>query len=688
MGGLSVAGFTAKGCSVKPLAGRFEFTAAEIADVLRVSSRAVRTRATREEWLFSESTVRGGLQKHYPMRGMPEDVALAIAGRQRREQEEAKATAQAADTSLQARIKAQWDYWARAKGWQKKEAEGRHDALLEVERLQRETGASLTESRKRTAALALESGIAGRSVRNLVRLSNTVEGIPREHWLAFLLPEAKGCPSETAIHPVAFAVFKKDWLRNEQPDIASCYRRVQRLAQVHPEWLPLPSIWTFQRRLQDEVPHATRVYMREGEEALRKLGPQIRRDRSGLSALEVVNSDGHTVDVAVKYPDGTVGRPTILGWQDIYSSKLLSYRIGKSETAELVRLSFCDMVEKYGIPGHAHLDNGRAYASKTNTGGVPTRYRYKVKETDQLGVIARVGVQVHWVEPRNGKAKPIERVWRDVASDIVKRQEFEGAYLGKSPTDKPANYGKSVVPWDVFVRVFADGVAEFNARTERRSEVADGRSFDEVFAESYAASTVRKATKQQLALLLLASEVRRINPEGGFVTLAGNRYWDEALCDHVGKHVELRFDPEKLHDAVHVFGLDGTYFCKARCTAAIGWGSTEDLQEARKLERAWRKKQKECAKAERERGDFKPLDMPRLPEAECPSPAAVAMVHTKRDRRAEEERKEMAALDAKLLERERAANVVAIAKAEAEKQEAEEAEAKFNAMWSRQPRQL
>lgn len=669
------------------LAGRFEFTAAEIADVLRVSKSAVRKRAARENWPFTECSVQGGQQRLYAMNGLPDAVALTIARKQRREQEQAVAAAQVADSNLQAKVDAQWRLWERVKGWRKRESERRHDALLAVDCIKRETGVSVSEARRRVATLALESETKGRSVAALERYAKLVAGIPRHYWLAFLLPELKGAPSEVTIHPEAFAAFKGDWLRNEQPDAASCYRRVQRLATVHKEWLPLPSIWTFQRRLHDTVPHTAQVYMRKGAEALRKLGPQIQRDRSELSALEVVNSDGHTVDVMVKYPDGTVGRPTILGWQDVYSSKLLSYRIGKSETGELVRLSFCDMVEKYGIPAHAHLDNGRAYASKSNTGGVPTRYRYKVKETEQLGVITRLDVKVHWTEPYNGKAKPIERCWRDVASDIVKRQEFNGAYLGKSPTDKPANYGKRVVPWEVFVRVFADGVAEYNARQGRQSEVAGGRSFDEVFAESYAASKIRKATKAQLAMLLLASQVIRINPEGGFVTLAGNRYWDEALCEHAGEHVELRFDADALHDCVHVFALDGTYLCKARCTAAIGWSNTDAMQEARRRERAWNKARKAYAKAERDRGTFKPWDLPVIPDADCPSPAAVAMLHPKRSAktpaRDEAARAEAEAQSVAYWNRINSRCRAEAAEDEESEEEAAEREARFNARFSK-----
>jgi len=606
--------------------GRFEFAIAEIADALRVSKRWAEKRAEREAWPFGETPARGGMRRLYPMDGLPEEVRFAIVVRQRHEQEQAHHAAQLADTALQARIKAQWNAWLYAKGWRKAEAERRQDALFDVERVRRETGCSLTEARKRVAALASEAGINGRGVSALKRAANRVAGIPREYWLAFLLPEEKGSVPPAEIHPAALAAFKADWLRREKPDAASCYRRVQRLARVHPEWLPLPTAKTFQRRLECIIPYVERVHMREGEEASMRLGPKIRRDRGDLAALSIVNADGHTFDVAVTLPDGTIGRPLILGWQDVYSGKLLSYRIARSETADVVRLSFCDMVRSYGIPGRAHLDNGRAFAAKSNTGGVPTRYRYKVKAGDQLGVIARLGTDVRWVRPYNGKAKPVERAWRDLATDVSKRPEFAGAYLGNSPTTKPENYGSRAVPWDEFLRVVADGVAEYNARTGRRSDVADGRSLDETFAESYARATIRKATTEQLAMLLLASHVRPVSRDDGAVTLAGNRYWTEALCRHGGARVELRFDPEAMHDGVHVFSLDGTYLCKADCIAAIGWNTTEAMRDAQRREAAFRKARRAYEKAERERNEAVSLgDLPPIPGTPLPSPAAIAM---------------------------------------------------------------
>jgi tetratricopeptide (TPR) repeat protein len=59
-------------------------------------------------------------------------------------------------------------------------------------------------------------------------------------------------------------------------DTAEVYRRLSEIAPAH-GWAPLPAERTFNRRVQ-EVPLATRVYHREGRDALARLIPRQRRD--------------------------------------------------------------------------------------------------------------------------------------------------------------------------------------------------------------------------------------------------------------------------------------------------------------------------------------------------------------------------------------------------------------------------
>jgi hypothetical protein len=162
--------------------------------------------------------------------------------------------------------------------------------------------------------------------------------------------------------------------------------------------------------------------------------------------MQVVNVDGHKFDVFVQSEDGHIDRPVMVGIQDVYSRKLLAHRIGETENTILTRMVFADLFRDYGIPPHALLDNGRAFASKALTGGAKTRFRFKIKDTDQLGVLPSLGVNVRWTLPYRGSSKPIERAWRDLCEDIAKHPAVAGAYTGNKPDAKPENYRDRAIP--------------------------------------------------------------------------------------------------------------------------------------------------------------------------------------------------------------------------------------------------
>ncbi|MDR2012149.1 MAG: Mu transposase C-terminal domain-containing protein [Rhodanobacter sp.] len=595
----------------------------EIANALEIGARRVQQRAALEAWPFTAMKWRGGEAHIYNEATLPGDVQCALAAlRERRETQRciAQNTANAKRTEKVRAAQAQFD---NAKGARKETAERRVAALLRVDEL-REKDVTLNLETAR-AQVAAETGC---SVSVLQRWGRKVRGFAKPHWPALLLPEERGKPMRVEIHPDAWAEFKRDYLRLEKPNVESCYRRLRRSAPN--EWRPLPSLRTVKRRV-NELSATTRTLLREGEEAMMRMGPKIERSRAELAAMERVNADGHTFDVAVKFPDGSIGRPVLVGWQDIASGKLLAYRVGKSETAELVRLSFCDMVKAYGIPQHAYLDNGRAFASKQNTGGMATRYRFKVRAEDPEGALTRAGVNVHWVTPYNGKAKPIERAWRDLADDVAKRPEFAGAYLGNSPDNKPENYGSRAVDYAEFIRVLDDGVREHNARDGRRGGVCAGRSFDATFVALYAESTVTKATKTQLATMLLATEAVTVRKGTGAIHLADNVYWSESLAEHQGKKVHAHFDPKSLHTGVHVFLPDRTYLGFVPCTYKTGFDTKEKASEAIKAKNRFRKAVKAKAAAELAwRTAAQPHAMPAIPEPVMPEAKVIKLHRPKR----------------------------------------------------------
>ena len=452
-------------------------------------------------------------------------------------------------------------------------------------------------ARDGVAAAARAVGRAhGVSVSTLYAWDALVAGVPRPHWLPYLAPRHGGSQARSPLSPEAWDFIRADYLRRESPRFEACYRRLAEAAAAH-GWT-IPPARTLRRRLA-ALPATVRVAEREGDEALKRLYPAQIRDRGVFHALEAVNADFHKFDVFVKWPDGRVLRPQMIAFQDLYSGKLLAWRVDTDPNQEGVRLAFGDLVRRFGIPAHCWMDNGREFASKWITGGVANRYRFKVQPTEPFGVMTQLGVQVHWTTPYAGQSKPIERAFRDLAENVAKHPEFAGAYTGNTVLAKPENYGARAVPLERFLAVLEGAITEHNAREGRRTAVCAGRSFDAAFADSYAGALIQRASAAQLRLWLTAAEGVRVSATDGTCTLLGNRYHAMFLHQHLGRRVVVRFDPQKLHDGVEVYTLDGTYLGAAACVEAVGFADTDAARAHARARAEWKRGVKLQAAAEK-----------------------------------------------------------------------------------------
>lgn len=568
---------------------------ASLAAALGKSKRAVELRANREEWSFESRTVRGGQQRLFAVSSLPVDVQAAVAFSTQAVSPKSRTTGKR--ESSEAAVSSAWKRYEAVPQHLKDEAQRRLRALQAVESLVKD-GRPVMDARTLIAAQLQRENVRGASVASLGRWAALAAKVDTQHRLAALVPAYTGRTAKAEIPAQAWDVFKADYLRVEAPSASSCYDRLQRIATVN-EWPDLPCLKTFQRRIEAELPRAVLILARQGQEKFNQTFPAQERDRSVFHALEAVNSDGHKFDVFAKWPDGTVARPIMVGVQDLYSGKLLGYRIAETESADLARFAFRDVMERYGIPSKVWLDNGRGFASKMLTGGTANRFRFKVREDDPTGVLTAMGCEIHWATPYHGQAKPIERAWRDLCDRIAKHPAFAGAYTGNKPDAKPENYGSKAIHLDEFVRVVNEEIAAHNAREGRRTRTAAGRSFDAAFQESYATAPIRKATPEQLRELLLSTDVVTGDRRDGSVRLSGNRYWSEAIAPYAGQKLMLRFDPEQLHQAVQAYTLANVYIGQAECIAAVGFADTGAAREHARAKKQYRTATRKQLDAER-----------------------------------------------------------------------------------------
>ncbi len=448
------------------------------------------------------------------------------------------------------------------------------------------------------AAIDLVCGPRGVAARTYRDWEARVAGVDRADWLAYLVDHYVGRVATAEMSPEAWEYFKGEYLTLSEQPFGTAYTKTVETG-AGKGWI-VPSAITFRRRLQREFPAEVVTLLRKGEEAAKRMYPAQRRDRTSLHALEAVNFDGHKFDVFTQWPGiERPVRPVIAVFQDLYSGKILSWRIDLSENATVFRLAFGDVLE-LGIPDHVIVDNTRAAANKWMSGGVSHRFRFKVKADEPAGIFKVLGVEVHWAQPFHGQSKPIERAFRDLCNHISKSSDCVGAYTGNNPTAKPENYGDRAIPIDQFIAIVDREIRLHNARPNRNTKVCGGvKSFDQAFAESRADVPIRKASEAQRRMCLLAPEAVTARQPDGHVEILGNRYWNERLPGLIGTKLVVRLDPDALHQDVYVYRLDGSYLGPARCIADSGFLDASAAREHAKAKGDWHKANKAVAAAER-----------------------------------------------------------------------------------------
>lgn len=449
--------------------------------------------------------------------------------------------------------------------------------------------------------IARMEAIAHRTIWNWL---SSVEGVRVDDRLAYLVPRhglAVRTSAQAPADPRFMELLKADFLRLEAPSFTTAYRRAVRVSKS--EGVPVLTEQTARRRINAEISQAAQIYARKGLDALKRLYPPQKRDKRALHPMEAVNADYHKWDVFVRWPrfdgdnDPPIVRPQMCAMQDVYSGRILSWRLDRTPNKTGVGLCLGDMIERFGIPEHMLLDNGREFANKFLTGQTETRNRFKVKDDDIQGLLVSLGVEIHWATPYAGQSKPIERAFRDMCDAVAKDPRLGGAYTGNRPDAKPENYRSRAIDLPEFLGVIAEGIEEHNSRKGRRSDTARGRSFIETFDSAYADAPIRKATAEQRRLWLMGAEGIRADRSTGLLKFMENEYWADWLHGVAGQKVIARFDPADLWAGLHVYALDGKYLGHAECRARAGFFDVDEARVHNSARNTWMAAEKAAAKA-------------------------------------------------------------------------------------------
>ena len=618
------------------------FSATELAGLpsLPTTARRVTDVAKRENWVSRKRKGRGG-GREYHVNSLPAAARAALLARQGKLEFDGKLLNLPTPAKPRYDRDALWALWERAGSKAQEKAKRKVEYVRAFHALVT-TGCGKMDA---YAHICREFSVAKAT---LIRDVLKVDGYDPADYLPQLLTKHQiGAQNSAesrraAVDDEAWECFKADYLRLEQPSFKGCYYRLKDAAKEK-GWV-VPSVKSLERRLNAEVPHEQQVLLRQGEHALMQLYPPQERTVEDVAAMEWINGDGYLHNVFVRWYNGDIVRPKTWFWQDIRSRKILGYRTGISENTDTIRLSLMDVIKTYGIPRDITIDNTRAAANKWLTGGVPNRYRFKVNKDDPLGLIPMMGIQLHWSSvyfgKGHGQAKPIERAFGVGGLDefVDRNTAFVGAYTGPNTTAKPDNYGSKAIPVEQFMQVLADGIRQYNQRPNRQTEVCRGvLSFDDAFNNSYANAVVRKPNAEQIRMLMLSAEAVRVGRHatvtldaGGCIAGRKNRYHHEALFQHIGKKVVVRFDPDNLQSSVVCYTLNGLLIAEAACIEKTAFGDTDAAREHKRHRTQFVKANKLAAKANQQMDAIEAAELMRRTEPDTPTipaPAASELVH-------------------------------------------------------------
>lgn len=419
--------WTAQDLALQTLPG-LPTTKRKVNDVAAQQGWADRVNAAGQRLARERKGKGGGLEYHYTVLPVQAVAALVTRGLVLNQDGAAKPVAGRSDL---------WAAFDALPETKKAVARFRLEVLKEVEAL-RAAGHSATGAVSHVVTIHQAKVRQGADepsfkVATVYNWQKAVRHLGRGDWLPALAPQTLGRTATADCDPNAWEFLKGDFLRLSRPSFESCMDRLVEAAAVN-GWT-IPSAKTLKRKLEKEIPAPVMVLAREGYEKLERMFPPMERDRGEFSALQAVNADGHKWDVFVQFPDRDKPiRPVMMAIQDLYSGKILSWRIAESEGADSVRLAFGDLFRDHGVPELVWLDNGRGFASKWITGGTPNRYRFKVKPEDPVGVLTALGCEVRWTRPYSGRSKPIERAFRTLCDHGAKHPEFQGTRRTEAAT--------------------------------------------------------------------------------------------------------------------------------------------------------------------------------------------------------------------------------------------------------------
>lgn len=229
------------------------------------------------------------------------------------------------------------------------------------------------------------------------------------------------------------------YLNINKPLATWCYEELRREAKAN-GW-KIPSQRTVLRYL-DGIPVETKIFYREGEKAWQeRFLPSILRDYESIRPGEIYVADHAQINVAVRDHSGKIVFPWFTGLMDMRTRKILGWHFTeKNPSSDEINIALKHTIEKFGVPEHIIIDNGRDFSS-LQFSGKTKRFRFAVNEQEQTGIYKLLGIKAHYCIPANARSKNIERFF------WTQEMHFQMAfptYRGNCMANRPEGVDKRI----------------------------------------------------------------------------------------------------------------------------------------------------------------------------------------------------------------------------------------------------
>lgn len=542
------------------------YTAAQIAEALGVSDRAVQKRSKKESWLYSKI----GKAKVFTLPNLPQNVRKSLLSWELKSQAPV-----VSETALLPAIQPPVET-SQLSTKQRNVMCARLVFVREIERLTASGMARgvimdnlVDASRKGALAPQLLSLVVVANDR-----SSGERGLSRrslQRWCSLFAQGGEGAlaparNSKDMDVPTWAGDFLAVYQRPSNPTLTDAYRQVFGLP--HRPNPGAPSIHAV-RRFVSKLSLPARLQGRKTGNAWLCVLPHKRRVTSDLWPTDIYTMDGTTFDAEILHPhNGQPFKPEITLVIDVATRRCVGMSVALAESA----ISTLDAVRMAclfgGIPAQLHADNGPGYANAVWT-------------AEGSGLMARLGIELCPSIPGRPMGKGLmERAVGTICVPAAKRlASCSHADMDKDAAKKvfklsrrALKAGANVLPtWEEFKTALLGRLEEYNNTPHRGQDMP--KIVDEIsgrmrpmspneawaagIAKGFEPVTVPESMRDEL---FMPAEHRKVLR--GKIKFLGGEYYHADLTELAGEVVEVRYD---IWDSskVYVWSMDGKKICTA-----------------------------------------------------------------------------------------------------------------------------